>query len=529
MDSQRLKVIAIVVVAAIAALYLGIAAATEQMEAIAWVVGVFGIVILFGLGRHVWALIPILGGLSGYVNAVPGSPSAWYLGVALAGGMLALRFAMRSKDFIWRWTWLDTLVLLQVLVLAQAYLRNPTGFALLGGDVVGGKPYVEYAIAIGGFFCMAFVRTDFAVAKKVILAMILVQLADSLLLAFSSFSPSFALAVGRLYSNVDYSAASSLLQGGNEFSIGLDTRFASFKAFAALLGLICFSFYRPATCLMPVYPKRFLLFALSLVAMLFSGFRSGLLKIGFLFVTSSAIRRRPIDIFVAGLVGVTLLAGLVAFGQIKKLPFSAQRVLSFLPVEVDPEAKDQAEGSSEWRFEMWKLVLTSDRYIKNKLIGDGFGFSAAEQRASLDAQEGRTYLTQQQMQDFFIAKGSYHGFHVETIRFTGALGLTIATFILIYFAVRAYRIVRHYETTSSWGYVMFICIPFIVDPFFYWVVFGSYKSGFVTYLLSAGMLKMLDNVKAQELAAAHIAQHAAPVSTKDPRVHFPRGSIPTRN
>jgi hypothetical protein len=501
MDPKQFKLIIIMAASILAALYLGISAATAQFQAVAWVLGGMGILVLLALGRNVWALVPVMGGMAGFVNAVPGSPSAWYLGVALAGGMLAIHFAMRRNNFLWRWTWFDTLIALQILVLAQAYLRNPTGFALLGGDIVGGKPYVEYVIAIAGFFLMSFVRTDFATVRKVILIMILVQLADTLTLALSGFLPRLALALGRLYSNVDYVAASAAMEGSG-FEMGMDTRFGSLRPFAALLGLICFSFWRPVTCMMPINPKRFILFSISIIAMLFSGFRSGLVRLGFMFVASSVIRRKPVDVIAAGIAGVSLLAVIIAAGQAKNLPFAAQRVLSPLPIELDARARAEAIGSAEWRFEMWKLVLATDRYIKNKYFGDGFGFNAAEQRVFFDAQAGRVQLSKQQLQDFFLAKGSYHGFHVETIRFTGVLGLIVATIILVFCAVRAYRIIRHYEGTPHWGYVMFICLPFLFEPFYYWLIFGSYKSGFVTYILSAGMLKMLDNIRGQEIELA---------------------------
>ena len=525
MDSSKIKAIMIVVVAAIAAIYLGVAAATAQFEAIAWVGGGLFVTLLLALGRHVWALVPVMGVLEGFVNALPGSPSAWYLGVFAAIGVLVTRFTLRSRDFYWRFTWTDALIALQIPVLAQAYLRNPTGFALFGGDIVGGKPYVEYAIAIMGYFCLAFIRTDYQTVTRVIKIMILVMAADSLLKALSGFSPGLALAVGRLYSNVDYAAASSLLEGGSDFDMTVDTRFGSLRDFADFLGLLCMAFYRPITCLLPIYPKQFILFSISLVAMLFSGFRSGLLKLGMYFTAACIVRRKPLDLFWAGIFAFLILSGLLATGELKRMPFSIQRVLSFLPIEVDSAARAEAQGSSDWRFEMWKLALTTDRYISNKILGDGFGFSADEQKAQFDVQARGGYLTKQQNQDLFLTKGSYHGFHVETIRFTGVLGLIIATIILLIFMNLAYRNIRYFEGRHNAKLIMFVCLPFLISPIYYWLVFGSYKSGFVTYILASGILKVLDNVHAQEIASAKSEAAAAQATTK-PLSGLTRGRLP---
>ncbi len=461
-----------------------------------------GLALLVGLGRRVWILIPITGALAGYINAIPGSPSAWYLGVIFGGGMMGLRFLLRSNDFYWRWTWMDTLILLQSLVLLQAYLRNPTGFSILGDDMAGGKPYVEYTMAITGFYVLSFIKLDREILKKTLLIIIAIKIGDSILLGLSGFLPKFAYAVSRIYSNIDYGAAVSAI-GEGSLEYGMDTRYGSLATFASALSLLCVAFYRPITCLIPIYPGRFLMFTLALVATFFSGFRSNLIKIGCYFAAACFAKRRPLDLAAAGLAGLLVLFAFVATDQVKQLPHSAQRVLSFLPIEVSAAAKADAAGSSEWRFEMWKIVMTGNKYIKNKFLGDGFGFSAAEQTAYLNTLQNQGYVSRDQNIDYFIAKGSYHGFHVETIRFTGYLGLLVATIILFHFAFTANKQVKYFAKTPIEGYVMFVCIPFLVEPFFSWIIFGSYKNEFVKYILAAAIIKMIDNVRHREIIEAN--------------------------
>ena len=156
MDSNSLKTLLVIVLGTFVAIFLGVSAATAQFEAIAWEGGVLFFVVLLALGRHVWTLIPLSLCLSGGLNFVPGNPSTWYIATPIVVCFLVLRFLSRSRDFVWRWTWMETLVLLNLLLLIQAYVRNPTGLLIFGGagGLIGGKSYVDFLIVTVGFFVL---------------------------------------------------------------------------------------------------------------------------------------------------------------------------------------------------------------------------------------------------------------------------------------------------------------------------------------------------------------------------------------
>jgi hypothetical protein len=229
-----------------------------------------------------------------------------------------------------------------------------------------------------------------------------------------------------------------------------------------------------------------LLFTMVVVAL--SGFRSNLIKMACFFIAGTLVRRKPIDLILAVAPAVVVLAVVLAVGP-QTLPMAVQRTLSFLPIDVDPSIRESAEGSSDWRFEMWRLVLTSDRYIQNKILGDGFGFSAAEQEAQVQDSLGFRKYSGDSI-DAFIAKGSYHGWHVEAIRFTGVLGLVIGIFILFVFARNAWVIIKHHRGSDFFPYAVYLCIPFLIEPFFTLFVFGSYKGSFITYIAMSAMLRL---------------------------------------
>jgi hypothetical protein len=485
MNSFNLKTFVVLVLAFFFAVYLGIAAATAQLVAVGWITGVAGLVFVLALGRHVWALIPIGAMFAGTLAFLPGYPSVWYAMTPVATMMLLLRFLMRAKNFTYRFCWMDVAILLHVGALAQAYMRNPTGIALFGGSSIGGRPYIDYSVAIFAYFILATVKTDLKVVKKVIICMIVVALADQFLVAVTSFSGGLARAVGKVYSNVDYDAQF----GGSGYSVDVGTaRLTSLSGLGVLLSLLLFSFNRPLECFVPWRPKQFLSMMFTIAVIMLSGFRSNLIKLGCYFIAGTAIRRKPMDFVIAAAPAIVLVSLMLAVGP-RSLPMAAQRTLSFLPIDVDPSIRESAEGSSDWRFEMWRLVLTSDRYIKNKLFGDGFGFSAAEHEAQVQNSMGVRKYTGDSI-DAFIAKGSYHGWHVEAIRFTGVLGLIIGIIILFMFARNAWILVKHHKGTDFAPYSLFLCIPFLIEPFFTLFVFGSYKGSFITYIAMSAMLRL---------------------------------------
>ena len=500
MESNKLKVILFVVLAMFFAIYLGIASATDQIEVLAWIGGGVFIVFIFALGRQVWLLVPAGLLLQGTVNAVPGSPPVWAFGALIAFVIFAMRFAMRKPDFTLRLDLMDFAVVLNIFALVQAYLRNPTSLLMLGGDLAGGKPYAVFAVAIMAYFFLSTLRTDLPSFRLAVLVMVCATLADGVLSLAAEYIPPLAAFVLPIYSNVNFGVAAS----GQAFSVDLSQARSgsSFAPIGETIAIVLLCFSRPIRCLLPTHPFRLCLFMIAIGLLLLSGFRSITAYILVVYVVVAFVRRNYIDIGAVVMAAVFGVAILAMSGLAEKLPFGAQRVLSVVPfVKVDEKAKLSGEESSEWRFEMWRIALTSDRYIHNKLLGDGFAMSAREMRAQLDAAQGYDDgSTSLDRIEGFMLRGSFHGFHVETIRFTGAVGLFAAVFAMFVFMHKAWQLLAHYRDRPIFGFVAFIAIPFVIYPFWSLLVFGAYRSDFPQFLASAGLLKMLDTLRRQELA-----------------------------
>jgi len=507
MDSTQIRALFIVVLAALFAIYLGVAAATAQFEPVTWVAGFIGITFVIALGKNVWSLIPITLVLQGTVNALPGSPPVWAAATAAVAVVYVMRLALRRPDFVFRIDWLDVTILFQLLVIAQAYLRNPTGLLILGGNVAGGKPYFVFALAIVAYFGIAFSRPSVKILKRVVVAMIFIQVADGVLLSIADRSPSISSLILPIYSNVNLGVA--MMSGGGGVDYDNSRGGAGFSLLGKAMVIPCFSLFRPLNCLSPFHPFLLLITGAGCILMMLSGFRGGFGYLGAVFIVSALIRRRYADIAVMSLVGGLMLIVIIATGAARSLPYGMQRVLSVIPmVDVRSDARADAANSSEWRFEMWRLAMTTDRYITSKWLGDGFAISSREMRAISDEIMGYAPETMN-IQEKMLAQGSYHGFHVETIRFTGVVGLVAALVMMAAGFSKALKLVRFYRGDELFPFVAYICIPSLLYPFWAMFIFGSYRTEFPQFIAMAGMLKMLDNLRLSSQEGVKVEQSVA--------------------
>jgi len=504
MDSSKIKVIIIFALAAMFSIYLGIAAATAQSEAIIWIVSIIGLASIFALGKNIWVLVAITIGVEGGINAIPGCPSPWWITTIIACFMLLLRFVMRTKDFIYRFTWLDFAILLQVVVVGQAWVLHPAGFSVFGGDTVGGKQNLIFLLAFIAYGVLSIIRTDLIMVKRVVILMIILSFMAAVLYALTDYSPKLAMVILPIWSGAAFTT------GATETGAAIDgiatTRFGGGVEIGKALGFALLTMYVPMSLFNPLKFWRFSLFMLAIVFTMISGFRSGMMMFAFLFVASTLVRGRPFDLIVGSAGGVLLLSLLVVSGSMQQLPFGAQRILAALPIEVSAEAKENGDETAEWRYEMWRAALSSDRYIHDKILGDGFSYSAAEQRAADDSTQGDMRRSAGlSIQEVMMIRGAFHGFHVETIRCTGFVGLVFALFGMGVFFRTACRMIQYYRNRPEWMYVLYICIPFLIHPFYKMLVFGAYRGEFPMVLATAGMLKVLDNIRFIETSSAHAA------------------------
>ncbi len=105
--------------------------------------------------------------------------------------------------------------------------------------------------------------------------------------------------------------------------------------------------------------------------------------------------------------------------------------------------KDDAKQSSDWRTEIWIEALTSERYIRNKLIGDGLGMTSEQLQKSvavaLQDSTANGIGGWESHRESILISGDFHSGPVQTIRTVGYVGLFILLIGMVRVAVHAHR------------------------------------------------------------------------------------------
>jgi hypothetical protein len=491
MDTNKLKAIIIVVLALFASLYLGITAATAQFETVMWVIGVLTLIVCLLLGRRVWLLIPFMGAVNLGIR-LPGQPNTLLIAQGLVIGFSVLLLLMRRLPFRLKFTELEFWILLLTLFVIQVYARNPVGIFIFGGDTVGGKPYALYGISLITALLLAGLLVAPRELKLALRLSILGGLLNFGISIIGRFVPTVGYYLGKSYvdtSVVDYS------DFGKAVDTGAATRESFLGTLANNLSLWICIFKSPLrACFHPLWAPLVLI---SFAAAAMSGFRNAIAAVGCTYFVGLCYRGGFVQVMIGSLVGLLALAMVGITNALVPLPPNVQRSLTFLPGTWDERYVLDAENSTEWRVELWKEALLTDRWISNKMFGDGLGFTMRELQYQMGRDKhksGSTTLSGfDAHRDAVLANGNYHSGPVQTIRTIGYSGLLVLLLFQIRLAVHAHRQISRCRGTEWFPVALFIGIPLIWAPIYFVIVFGTFAMASAQLLLGAAMVRMLQN------------------------------------
>lgn len=489
------------------AIYLGIAAATAQTEVILWVVGISTVILLFAMERDVWMLIPfsLLSGIS--LMAFPGSFSLDILCQIAFVGFFFLLILTRRVRLSFKFGWSETLALLVLGTVVQAYVRNPVGLNIFGSSSVGARPYFTFAIA---FVVALFFAGSWATIKKFRTAVLLTLLGGILTTAVHIL----AYIPGLQYYAAVYLGAGSY----NVFAdpnTPMDTAVASRNTaavhFSRLTSRWLVSRINPLKAL--IHPFWLVIMLLTMAAAAYSGFRNSVVFACLMLALGVYYWNGLKAVIACSIMAVVGLGCIATLNSVIPLPANIQRSLSFLPGTWEHRHIEDAEGSTEWRLEIWKEALTSERWIQNKLFGDGLGFTKQE----LELQEAYRMRTSFEMgasgfdlmRENILINGDYHSGPVSFIRTTGYIGLFAFLCALFHQAFRAHRLLRTTRNTEWFRIVAFFCIPMIIHPVFFLFIFGAFNIDSSLFLIHAGLLRLLENSVAKDSVPSSPDVHKA--------------------
>ena len=232
-------------------------------------------------------------------------------------------------------------------------------------------------------------------------------------------------------------------------------------------------------------PWRWLLFGLFFLASFMGGFRSLVMLCAFTFIVQfflEGLHRTPLmPAFV--LTALLILALLVPFAS--HLPFTFQRSLAFLPLEIDRAARADADGSEDWRLEIWRD--TYPKVPQYLLLGKGYAISADDQ--AIIQNHNFKYIS---TADLVSAAGDYHSGPLSILMPFGAWG-AIAVLWFWYASVRALYCNFRYGDPAYKVINTFLFAAFMVKIFMFLVVFGSLEGQFCDFIALIGLGISINN------------------------------------
>jgi hypothetical protein len=297
---------------------------------------------------------------------LPGRPHLWLV-MSLAGlGILLLQRALggvRRLVAVPQVTW--SLIFLTGVVLFTAKMTGGIGLKAMGSDVYGGRHYIYLLGAIMGYFALSGRRIPperaglcigmfFLSGVTGCIGDLFPLVSGPLRIIFWFFPPS-TITIGSDITNMQ----------GTRLSGAITTSIALFSFMMAKYGIrgifLSGKTWRP------------MLFILTLIYSFLGGFRGLALFFALIFTVQFYFegmqRTKLLPLF--AFIGISVMALIIPLAS--HLPYSMQRTLSFLPLQVNYTVRQDAQQTLDWRFTMWKSLLP--QVPPHLLLGKGFAVS----------------------------------------------------------------------------------------------------------------------------------------------------------
>lgn len=436
-----------------------------SLKSIAVVGGVLGVLLLPLLVQWHHALLVIGWNAAITPFFLPGQPDLWML---MTAASLPLTLLARTLDRNRRLDFPPSLaiplLLLAAVTLATAFATGGLGFRSLGGTTYGGRRYLTILLAIAGFFALAWGRLPkehrrwyaglfFLSAGTALVSDLAYLLGPQFYFLFNLFSVGEAST--QIYSDMSQQPDAIARFGG--------------VAGAASAGLFFMLLWWGIRGLMDfTRPWRAALFLGVFGLGLMGGFRSLVVIMGLVFIFQFFLEGLHRTRFLFWLLAVVVGLGLLLLPVMDRLPLAAQRTLSIIPgAPVSQAVKDDARISSDWRVEMWQVLLPEvPHYLWQ---GKGYAMNPTDfYLAQAAAARGI-------MKDYepYLISGEYHSGILTLIIPLGVWGL-LAFLAFLAAGTRALYLNRRYGDAELRMVNTFLLAFFLAKIVYYVVIYGSF-------------------------------------------------------
>ncbi|MDB6066952.1 MAG: O-Antigen ligase [Pedosphaera sp.] len=300
---------------------------------------------------------------------LPGRPSLWMVMAFVSLFFSVLNRALHQDlRFFQARAVSQSLLFLGGVVFITAYLTGGIGIAALGGSSYGGRKYIYIFAAIMLYFAISTPHTK---RDKAGLYMALFNLS-----ALTSLAGYVAAVGGPAFYFLDnfFPIESAIAETTATAAPGMEgmTRLGELGGASTLFFFLA-ARYGVRGILDVKKPWRLALVFVALLGSLLSGFRSNLilmlLTFALMFYMEGLFKTR----YFMALSLTGILAACIILPNLQSMPLSVQRTLSFLPINIDPVARDSAEASTQWRLNMWgRVVPDIPKYL---LQGKGYALN----------------------------------------------------------------------------------------------------------------------------------------------------------
>ncbi len=351
------------------AVMLGSAIGGQDFQKVGMFLGAgIGIATFLVLGNNYWLLIPL--SLGAQFPALPiGGRNLEFPELAIAGCTLffLLRLATR-KEKLHLFRSINIPYLIMMAWVGMVFVLNPIGLAMMGSNIGGGRFYLKLALAFSSFVILSN-RVYSEKDLKWVLG----------LLVFGAF-------FGMTYGIADYFLRGPQVDPNTGMVIeGFYTwhQVLSWPAFT--IAFLIFARWTPQEVFGFQRPAVLLLYFACFILVLLSGKRMGLAAV-LIAPAISAIMNRQFVYFPIALAAISMMVAVFVGGQgqLFNLPLVAQRTLSWLPGDWDPELESIRGGTDDWRAEVRRVALANIQ--RDPWIGRGFSIDISETLTAIGMQ-----------------------------------------------------------------------------------------------------------------------------------------------
>jgi hypothetical protein len=407
------------------------------------------------------------------VAFLPGRPNLWMAMAAISLGLAVLTKVLNKEvrfQNVPSVTW--PLLFLLVVVVLTAKLTGGIGLRSMGSSTYGGRKFVFLVAGVIGYFAIS----NFQVPQNKIHRYAGMFFLSGLTAAIPNLLYIAGPAAWSLF--YIFPTDFALSQAVDDFAV--DATGVKFTRLTGLTwaGLAAFAYalmrYGLRGMLTPRKPWRIALLLIVGALSLLGGFRSAVIILALLCAAQFCAEGLHRTRFLPALLIALVIGGTALVPLARKLPLSAQRALSILPLDIDPAARIDAQASLDWRLDMWKaLVPEIPRYF---WIGKGYALSPTDVYFTNEA-------TRRGLMKGYEAAalvGDYHSGPLSVLLPFGIFGVIGFVWFLAA-SIRALFLNYRYGLPELHNINTFLFSYFVARTIFYFVGFGGLSSDLVFF------------------------------------------------